>query len=200
MAVQTTEKAGPTVAEEVARAREMSLAGLFIALGVVIPIAFHALGGGKLGSVLLPMYLPVLACAVLVSPPIAAAVGLLTPALSSALTGMPPILPVLPLMLGELVVMATVASLLRRKLKLQALPAVVIALLSGRVVLGLMAALLVSVLPAELRENLPAIMRTPVAYVIAATVTALPGLALQIVAVPAVVALVERRRVNAPES
>jgi hypothetical protein len=56
--VRRVEKQGPTVAEEVARARELSLGGLFIALGIVIPIAFHALGGGKLGAGLLPMYLP----------------------------------------------------------------------------------------------------------------------------------------------
>ncbi|MFW5866803.1 MAG: ECF transporter S component [Armatimonadota bacterium] len=194
MTPQTAEKRGPTVAEEVAYARELSLGGLFIALGVVIPIAFHAFGGGKLGPVLLPMYLPVLACAMLVSAPIAAAVGLLTPALSSALTGMPPILPYLPVMAAELIVMATVASLLHRRLKLHALPSVVLALLSGRVVLGLMAALLVAALPAGMQEALPEMMRRPITYVAAGTVTALPGLILQIVAVPAVVALVERRR------
>jgi hypothetical protein len=193
MAVERGETPSPTVAEEVARARELSLGGLFIALGVVIPIAFHALGGGKLGSILLPMYLPVLACAMLVSAPIAAAVGLLTPALSSALTGMPPILPWLPVMAAELIVMATVASLLHRRLKLHALPTVILALLSGRVVLGLMAALMVAALPAGMQEALPELMRRPVTYVLAGTVTALPGLILQIVAVPAVVALVERR-------
>ncbi len=193
MGGESAEKTGPTVAEEVAYARELSLGGLFIALGIVIPIAFHAFGGGKLGSVFLPMYLPVLACAMLVSPPIAAAVGLLTPVLSSALTGMPPVLPTLPMMVAELVVMATLASLLRRRLKLHALPAVV-ARLSGRVVMGLRAWLLVSALPLGMQESLPAIMRTPLTYVGAATVSAIPGLILQIVAVPAVVAIVERRR------
>lgn len=194
MAMLQNERPSPTVVEEVARARELSLGGLFIALGIVIPIAFHALGGGKLGSVFLPMYLPVLVCAMLVSAPIAAAVGLLTPVLSSALTGMPPILPVLPLMVAELMLMAAIASQLHRRLRLHALPAVVLALLAGRIVMGLMAALLVVALPAGLQESLPPVMRTPVAYVVAATVTALPGLALQIVAVPAVVAIVERRR------
>lgn len=194
MATQGGGNTKPTVAEEVAYARELSLGGLFIALGVVIPMAFHAFGGGRAGPVFLPMYLPVLACAMLVSAPIAAAVGLLTPALSSALTGMPPILPTLPMMVAELTVMATLASLLHRRLRLHALPAVVLALLSGRVVMGLMAVLLVSALPAGMQESLPEIMRTPPAYVAAATVAALPGLVLQIVAVPAVVALVERRR------
>jgi len=194
MVVQRSEAYAPTVAEEVAWARELSLGGLFIALGVVIPIAFHAFGGGKLGAVFLPMYLPVLACAMLVSAPIAAAVGLLTPALSSALTGMPPILPTLPMMVAELAVMAAMASVLHRRLRLHALPAVLLALVAGRVVLGLMAWLLVAVLPPGMQESLPEMMRTPLTYVAAATVTAVPGLILQVAAVPALVALVEGRR------
>ncbi len=193
MKAERTEQRGATVAEEVAWARELSLGGLFIALGLVIPMVIHGLGGGRLGPVFLPMYLPVLACAMLVSPPIAAAVGLLTPALSSALTGMPPILPTMPMMVAELAVMATVASLLHRRLKLHALPTVIVALLTGRMVLGLVAALAVNALPAGVAESLPEIMTRPAAYVVAATATALPGLILQIVAVPAVVAIVERR-------
>ena len=193
MSAHPAEKTGPTVAEEFLRARELSLGGLFIALGVVVPMIFHAVGGGGLGPVLLPMYLPVLVCAMLVSAPIAAAVGLLTPVLSSALTGMPPILPTLPLMAAELAVMGAIASLLHRRLKLHTLPAVVLALLSGRVVMGLMAWLLVGALPPGLQEGLPEIMRMPLAYVGAASVTAIPGLILQIVVVPLVVTIVERR-------
>jgi hypothetical protein len=194
MNTEPAKHSSPTIAEEVAWARELSLGGLFIALGVVIPMVIHGLGGGRLGPVFLPMYLPVLACAMLVSPPIAAAVGLLTPALSTALTGMPPVLPTMPMMVAELTVMATIASLLHRRLKLHAFATVIVALLAGRVVLGLTAALAVSALPAGIVESLPEIMARPAAYVVAATATALPGLILQIVAVPAVVVIVESRR------
>ena len=40
-----------TVAAEFAWARDLSLGGLFIALGVVVPIIFHAVGGGHLGRI-----------------------------------------------------------------------------------------------------------------------------------------------------
>ncbi|MGD9498473.1 MAG: ECF transporter S component [Armatimonadota bacterium] len=189
---------GPTIAEELAWARELSLGGLFIALGVVIPIAFHALGGGRLGPVFLPMYLPVLVCGMLVSPGIAAAVGVLTPLLSSALTGMPPVLPTMPLMVAELGVMGAVASLLHRRARLPALLTTPITLVVGRAVLGLCVVGAVSLLPADLLVSLPAPMRNPLLYVIGATITALPGLALQLIAVPAVVALVERGPRTAP--
>ncbi|MEA3401933.1 MAG: ECF transporter S component [Armatimonadota bacterium] len=184
---------GPSLAEEFARARELSLGGLFIALGVIIPMAVHAVGGGRIGPVLLPMYLPVLVCAMLVSPAIAAGVGLLTPLLSSGLTGMPPVLPTLPVMVVELVSMSVIASLLRRRLGLHPLAATVAALVSGRVVLGLTVALAVNLLPSGLLASIPEAMRHPLPYVLAATATAVPGLILQLVAVPALVIAVERR-------
>lgn len=188
---------GRTIVQEVAWARELSLGGLFIALGIVIPIGFHALGGGRLGPVFLPMYLPVLVCGMLVSPGAAAAVGLLTPVLSSALTGMPPVLPTLPLMVAELAAMGAVASVLHRRLGLPALLATPLTLVVGRAVLGLAVALAVNLLPAEL----PPPMREPALYLIGATVTALPGLVLQMLAVPAVVALAERSRAGgAPDA
>lgn len=189
----------PTVAEQFLWARDLSLGGLFLALGVVVPIVFHAVGGGHLGSILLPMYAPVLACALLTSPGVAFLVGLLTPALSSALTGMPPVLPTLPLMMAELSLMALVASLLRRKARLHAVPALLVALLAGRVVMGLAVWGLVHLLPATLVEGLPPIMLSPLTYVGAATVKAIPGLVLQMLVVPAVVIGLERTSLAARE-
>ena len=43
-------RAEPTVAEQFLWARDLSLGGLFLALGVVVPVIFHAVGGGHLGS------------------------------------------------------------------------------------------------------------------------------------------------------
>ena len=185
-------RGGRTVAEEFAWARDLSLGGLFIALGVVVPIVFHMVGGGHLGSVFLPMYAPVLACAMLVSPGVAFLVGLLTPALSSLLTGMPPVLPVLPLMMVELSLMALVASLLRRKLGLHVILATAATLVVGRVVMGLTVFAAVQLLPHTLVLGLPPIMLNPLTYVAAATVKAVPGLVLQMIVVPAAVLAIER--------
>jgi len=183
----------PTVAEQFLWARDLSRGGLFLALGVVAPIIFHAVGGGHLGPVFLPMYAPVLACALLTTPGVAFLVGLLTPALSSALTGMPPVLPTLPLMMAELSLMALAASLLRRKGRRHVVLALVVALLLGRVVMGLTVWAMVGLLPNALVEGLPPIMLNPLAYVAAATVKAVPGLVLNLLIVPAVVLAVERR-------
>ena len=50
-------------------------ASLFVAIGVVLPIAFHFVG---FGSKLLPMQLPVLLAGYFLSPPYSAVVGITT--------------------------------------------------------------------------------------------------------------------------
>jgi len=181
-----------TVAAEFAWARDLSLGGLFIALGIVVPIAFHATGGGHLGRTLLPMYLPVLAGAMLVSPVTALCVGLITPALSSLLTGMPPVLPTMPMMMIELGLMGLTASLLHRRLKLHVMLATLATLLLGRVVTGLSVLAALSLLPQEILDSAPQFLRGPIPYVAAATVAAIPGLVMLMVLVPAVVMAVEK--------
>ncbi len=66
--------------------RQLTLSSLFIALGILIPIIFHAVG---LGSVFLPMLFPVAISAFFLSPPYAIAAGAVTPLLSALFTGMP---------------------------------------------------------------------------------------------------------------
>jgi riboflavin transporter FmnP len=79
--------------------RQITLAGLFIAIGLILPMAFHVLGPG---TTFLPMHIPVLMAGFSLGLPMALLVGILTPILSSLLTGMPLIFPVLPFMILEL--------------------------------------------------------------------------------------------------
>ncbi len=66
------------------------LAVVFSALGIAVPVLFHALG---LGSVFLPMYLPLAVGAFLLSRLNALMLGFFTPLFSALLTGMPPFYP-----------------------------------------------------------------------------------------------------------
>ncbi|HBN82057.1 MAG TPA: ECF transporter S component, partial [Ruminococcaceae bacterium] len=68
--------------------KKLTAAGMCIALGIVLPIAFHAIPNA--GSILLPMHIPVLLCGLLCGWPYGLACGVLSPLLSSLLTGMPP--------------------------------------------------------------------------------------------------------------
>jgi hypothetical protein len=90
--------------------RQVTLAGMFIALGVLFPILFHAIGAG---SIFLPMFWPVALATFYLSVPVAAAVALITPLLSTLLTGMPPLSPpIMHLIMVELTVLAGVTGYL----------------------------------------------------------------------------------------
>jgi len=91
--------------------RELALAGLFGAAGLTIPFLFHLL---HLGSLFMPMYLPLVALGFFVSPTIAAITAFVVPLLSGLFTGMPPFFPpVAPVMSIELSIMAVLIAAIR---------------------------------------------------------------------------------------
>lgn len=98
---------------------------LFIATGLVLPMLFHSIG---LGPIFLPMFWPMALAGFYLPWPMALATGLLTPVLSSMMTGMPPV-PVLWRMMIELAVLTTVTSLFHQKTKLPVLAVTAMALL-----------------------------------------------------------------------
>lgn len=161
-------------------ARDLSLAGLFGALGVALPMLFHVVG---LGKVFLPMHLPVLTCGLLVTPPVGFAVGFVTPLISSIATGMPPLIPMALLMTLELGAIGAGAGVARRILNLPSVAAVVFAMILGRVVGGLET---ISIAPLlGLKPDIGA-------YLAASIVTSWPGLLLQLAVAPAVAAAIDK--------
>ncbi|MGA9115228.1 MAG: ECF transporter S component [Bacteroidota bacterium] len=88
--------------------RELALAGILGAASLMLPLLFHAV---HLGAVFMPMYIPLLALGFLVRPPTAVATCALAPLLSALLTGMPPLVPpVALLMSAELALMGLAIS------------------------------------------------------------------------------------------
>jgi len=169
--------------DALSRARELALAGLMGALGLLLPIGFHALGWG--GQVFLPMHLPVVVAGFLVSPAMAVSLGVVVPFLSSVLTGMPPLAsPIAPLMALELAAKAGVASLLYRSLRAPMWLALPVAIVADWAVLAL---------AVSLAAGFFAIRAAPFQYAWAAILIGLPGTILQLVAVPAAVLAIERR-------
>ena len=65
--------------------KKLVFCAICVALCVVLPMAFHALGSG---TVFLPMHVPVLLCGLVCTWPYGVVCGLLGPLLSSVLTGM----------------------------------------------------------------------------------------------------------------
>jgi len=154
--------------------QKLTLSGLFVALGLLVPMLFHAVG---LGSIFLPMFWPVAAGAFFLSFPYALAVGILTPVFSFLLTSMPPISPpILYVMLLELGFLAGITSLLHERTKWGLVWILIVGFLVSRLVLLISAALLAPLL--GLPERL-------FAFVMVAK--GAPGIALMLVLIPLLV-------------
>ncbi len=165
------------------RIRTLVFTGLCIALGLVLPMAFHSIPNG--GSIFLPMHIPVLLCGFVCGPWYGLACGILTPLISALTTGMPPA-PVLPGMLCELAVYGLVSGLVFRAVCTRSHAAnlyitLLCAMLAGRVVSGLTNGFLFRAGQYTLQS-----------WVTASFVTALPGIAIQLVLIPAVVFALEK--------
>lgn len=153
---------------------QIILAAMLVALGVLVPyVTGHAFGAT--GKVLLPMHIPVFLTGFLCGPQYGALGGLITPVLSSVLTGMPVLFPMMPIMAGELFTYGLVSGLLYRKAKLPLYPSLIISMLCGRTTYGIIFALIVA-------PGLGAVKA-----VIGAVSEGLPGIAIQLVLIPVIV-------------
>ena len=157
--------------------KRMTLAASCVALCVVLPIAFHFIPNA--GSVMLPMHIPVLVCGLICSWPYGLICGLLGPLLSSVITGMPPAA-ILPAMMVECATYGAVSGMMLKfvhtgKTYPDLYISMVTAMLAGRIISGIAKALIFS----------PGMALS--AWVTASFVTALPGISIQLVLLPAVV-------------
>lgn len=164
------------------RIRDIALGGLFVAMGTLVPMLFHMFG---LGAIFLPMHLPVLLGGFFIAWPAALAVGVITPLVSSFLTGMPPIMPTGLLMTLELGVLAAAASLSYRRFGLPVFPSVLVAMVAARIAYALELFAAVPLLGLKL---------PPLAYLAATLGKSWLGIVLQLLVVPAVVIAISRHR------
>lgn len=153
------------------------LTALFIALCVVLPMAFHSIPNG--GSVFCPMHIPVLLCGLVCGPIYGTFCGLVGPLLSSLLTSMPP-MAMLPGMMVELMVYGLVTGLLAKKDPAKntyprIYVSLITAMLAGRVISGIVKALIF--LAGEYSIQM---------WATASFVTAFPGIIIQLVFIPVI--------------
>ncbi|MFQ6008597.1 MAG: ECF transporter S component [Candidatus Zixiibacteriota bacterium] len=169
-----------------ARVRFVAHTALYLALAVLLPIGFHAFGVA--GRVFLPMHIPVLLAGFLAGPPSGLIVGLLAPGLSYLLTGMPPTYAV-PLMSTELPIYGLVAGITYNRLRLNIYISLLVAMLLGRIMFGF--SLFVLSIFIDLPYSAAAYFSTG-----GAVVSGLPGVIIQLVLIPVIVAAVKRQRQN----
>ena len=167
---------------QVSMIKRLTLSALCTALCVVLPIAFHAIPNA--GQIMLPMHLPVLLCGLVCGWQPGLLCGILGPILSSAITGMP-MAAILPGMVVELAVYGCVSGLMMQfvrtgRLYLDLYISLPVAMLAGRVCSGIAKALIFA--PGT----------SFAAWATASFVTALPGIAIQLVVLPTLIVALTR--------
>lgn len=155
---------------------------LCIALGLILPMFFHMFGAGP---TFLPMHIPVLLCGFLFGWQYGAICGFIVPLLSSILTGMPPIFPVAPAMMLELCAYGALVGIFYQKLRWNAYPALICAMIGGRIVSGAANAIFM---------NMASKPYGFAAFISGAFVQAVPGIVIQILLIPVLVLALEKAR------
>ena len=122
------------------KTRELTIASMSLALGIILPQAFHMVPNA--GIIFLPMHIPILICAFLLSPLYAFLVGTLCPIISHFVFQMPP-----TMMLGQMIVELSIYGLSASIFKniicikndyLKTYIVLIISMLLGRLAYGLM--------------------------------------------------------------
>lgn len=163
---------------------KLTLSAVFMALGMVLPFLTGQVP--QIGSMLLPMHLPVFLCGLICGWKYGAAVGLILPLLRTAVFGMPPVYPTAIAMAFELLTYGLVSGLVYHRghqnvVKLYG--AMVIAMVSGRVVWGIAQLVLLGI-----KGN----AFTLQAFISGALLSAVPGIVLQLVLIPVIMVALDK--------
>ncbi len=168
------------------RIKNLTWSAMFLAIGLVLPFFTGQIP--QIGSMLLPMHLPVLICGMVCGGGWGCLIGFVLPLLRYALFGMPIIFPMGISMAFELAVYGLIAGMLYRYWAKNTFKSIYVsmipAMLAGRIVWGTVFALLCGAAQMEFTFKL---------FWIKAFVEAVPGIILQLVIVPLVVHALGRR-------
>ena len=165
------------------KSKKIVLCGLFCAIGVLLPQAFHMFGTAA-GMTFLPMHIPVLMAGLIIGPVCGLVTGVVSPVLSCLFTGMPA--PVkLPFMLFELAAYGLFSGLFSKNSNG-----------GGRVYLSLIGAQIagraVNAVCTLAAVYLFHIEKVSVLSVWTAVVSGVPGIVIQLVFIPPLVMAVKK--------
>lgn len=160
------------------------MAGLFLALGLVMPFLTGQIP--SLGNKLLPMHIPVLLCGFVCGGPTGLIVGFILPILRSVLFSMPPMYPTAMSMAFELAVYGFVAGVMYRVLpknNIYIYIALIISMIAGRIVWGIVSTLI---------YGLSGVKFTWQLFIAGGFINAIPGIIIQIILIPIIVIAMKR--------
>ena len=165
--------------------RNIVLSAMFLAMAFVLPFLTGQIP--EIGSMLCPMHIPVLLCGFFCGWPWGLVVGLVAPLLRSVTLGMPPLFPTAVCMALELAAYGAVSGLMHKFLprkKPYVYVSLITAMIVGRLVWG--GAM-------YLCMGLKGGAFTLTAFLAGAVTNALPGIVVQIVLIPILVMLLDKK-------
>ena len=161
--------------------KKITLSALFLALGLVMP--FVTMQIPEIGSMLLPMHIPVMICGFVCGWKYGLLVGFITPLLRSVIFGMPYMMPTAVGMAFELATYGAMAGLLYytlKKTKFRTYISLLVAMIVGRIVWGMASMIIYQMMGSAFTWQI---------FVASAFITAIPGIVVQLVVIPPIIAV-----------
>lgn len=168
--------------------RNLVLAGLFIAFGLLMP--FITIQLPSMGSRFLPMHMPVLISGFVCGWKYGLAVGLIVPVFRSLLFGMPPMFPTAAAMAIELAIYGFMTGLMYKllpKKNIYIYMALIIAMVCGRIAWGIVCILLFGLSGTPYTWEL---------FMTGAFFDAIPGIIAQLTVIPIVIIALKKAKVT----
>ena len=164
--------------------RRIVLAAMFLALGLFLPFFTGQIP--QIGSMLLPMHLPVLICGLICGWQYGTVIGFVLPLMRMSLFGMPPLLTAVA-MAFELATYGGIVGFLYNRSRWQCLIALyrslLIAMVAGRIVWGIVRVLMTGVAGEAFTWQM---------FMAGAVLNAIPGIILQLVLIPSLMLALDR--------
>lgn len=165
--------------------KKLVLSAMFMAIGLVLPFLTGQIQ--QIGNMMCPMHIPVLLCGLICGWQWGGVVGFILPLLRYVLFGMPPIFPMGISMAFELAAYGIIAGFLYAHSRWQCVISLyrclIAAMLGGRIVWGAVRVLLSGVAGQAFTWEL---------FLSGALLTAIPGIILQLILIPALMVALDR--------
>ncbi|MBQ6878329.1 MAG: ECF transporter S component [Oscillospiraceae bacterium] len=159
--------------------KKLVLGAMFLSIGIVLPFFTGQIP--QIGSMLLPMHIPVFLCGLICGWKYGMAIGFILPLMRSALFIMPPMFPDAVAMAFELSVYGLVVGFLYEKARWHCIKSLLrcmaAAMICGRIVWGIAMALLLGIGNEGFGFE---------AFIAGAFINALPGIILQFILIPGI--------------
>ena len=162
--------------------KKLIFASMFLCIGFVLPL--FTSGIKEIGDSLLPMHIPVMLCGLVCGSKYGLLAGAVLPILRSLAFSMPPIYPNAVWMAVELATYGFVIGLLYRKNIKSVYISLITAMIAGRITWGITKAILLNVSGKSFTIPM---------FIIGGFIDAIPGIILQFILIPSIMAILIKK-------